>query len=264
MVERRKTLQFAILPLLLVSLLIHSVEAHSLHQCVARIERAGDDSSDGISLDSMALEVLQTGSNKVVESFPCTPDGNCFALVQDLPEFALRITGHKSALFEPKLIKIGGQGGRESCEDLAFVLKGYVCNVPVKLRTAEGDLVPGPAGISIKLKQNTANGRERFAQTDENGVASFEDVPDAKYNAYFDGGETVAPDGGKTLYWLSERLLQVEFSQEHGFTLSKSDGFVIESTLVEGFIKQQLSDTAPAKFIKVVAKSADDSESKVI
>ena len=119
----------------------------------------------------MALEVVQPGSNKIVESFPCTPDGNCFALVQDMPQFSLRIAGHSSALFEPKSIHIGGPNGQASCEDLTFVLKGYVLRIPVKMRTAQGELVAGPAGISIKLSDTNPDGYVSTVKTDANGIA---------------------------------------------------------------------------------------------
>ena len=35
------------------------------------------------------------------------------------------------------------------------------------------------------------------------------------------------------------------------------DGFVIETTLVEGYIKQSLNDAEPAAFVKVAARKAD-------
>ena len=86
----------------------------------------------------MVLQVIQLGSSKIVDSFPCTPDGNCFALVQDMPQFSLKVSGPSSALFEPKHIKIGGNDGLSSCEGLSFVLKGYGCDVPIKFRAADG------------------------------------------------------------------------------------------------------------------------------
>ena len=115
----------------LIATLSEIVYSQNLHQCTVSIERANEDSSSEITLDHMALEVVQPGSNKIVESFPCTPDGNCFALVQDMPQFSLRIVGHSSALFEPKSVTVGGSDGLDTCEDLTFVLKGYVCYIPV-------------------------------------------------------------------------------------------------------------------------------------
>ena len=47
---------------------------------------------------------------------------------------------------------IGGAEGRPTCEDITFTLKGYACTIPVKLRTAEGELIRGPAGIPIMLR----------------------------------------------------------------------------------------------------------------
>ena len=96
--------------------------------------------------------MLKPGSKKIVDSFPCTPDGNCFALVQDISEFTLKIHGPSAALFEPREIKIGGKDGLASCEDLTFLLKGYGVTVPVKFRLSDGSLVRGPPGIPIKLR----------------------------------------------------------------------------------------------------------------
>ena len=256
----QKTLLF-----LFFAQLISIGQSQSIFHCAASIERASDDSSTSITLEDMALEVVQPGSNKIVESFPCTPDGNCFALVQDMPQFSLRIVGHNSALFEPKTIQIGGPNGQASCEDLTFVLKGYVCNIPVKMRTAEGELVVGPAGIPIKLTDTKPNGYKNTVNTDAKGIASFEEVPDRKFTAYFDEdlGKT-APDGGKTLYKITNQFFIVRFSSTDGFVMEQKDGFIIESTLVEGFVKQQMSDASPASFIKIVARATSDEEGEVI
>ena len=83
-----------------------------------------------------------------MDSFPCTPDGNCFALVQDLPSFTLKVVGPQPALFEPKQISVSAEA---SCEDLTFVLKGFSCVIPVKMRQGDGSLVNGPAGLPIQL-----------------------------------------------------------------------------------------------------------------
>ena len=49
-----------------------------------------------------------------------------------------------------------------------------------------------------------------------------------------------------------------------GFEMEDNpDGFVIETTLVEGFIKQSLNDAEPAAFVKVSARKADG-DSKVM
>ena len=84
---KSKTLHFLLITWFL-AVLSKVAYSQNVHQCTVSIERANEDSSsdtDDITLDHMALEVVQPGSNKIVESFPCTPDGNCFALVQDMP-----------------------------------------------------------------------------------------------------------------------------------------------------------------------------------
>lgn len=164
-------------------------------------------------------------------------------------------------MLEPKSVLIGGSDGLASCEDLTFVLKGYSCDIPVKFLTPRGVLINGPAGLPIKLRQNMQEGYEKVVNTDEFGVASFEEVPSSIFTAYFDtDGATKASDGGKTLYKLERNFFTVGFNKMSGFILDYPEGFVIESTLVEGFIKQGLSDDMPASFVKVEIRSAQESD----
>lgn len=136
--------QTTLLLLSVFQLLAATTFSQSLKQCSVHIERPEDDKTD-LELGEMVLQVSQPGSpNKIVESFPCTPDGNCFALVQDMPSFTLKVKGPQSALFEPKQISVDADS---SCEDLTFVLKGYSCVIPVKMRTGDGSLVDGPEGL---------------------------------------------------------------------------------------------------------------------
>ena len=211
----------------------------------------------------MTLQVLHPQSNAVVESFPCTPDGNCFALVHDMTQFALRVKGPYSALFHPKHILVGGAQGLPSCEDLTFALKGYGCVVPVKVRTEEGDLVKGPAGIPIRLRENNPEGYAHVPLTDSEGLAHFDEVPSSILTAYFNGGEKTAPDGGKPTYKPQSQLFQIKFSKKEGFKLDQPDGFIIESTLVEGHIMQSLSDATPAPNIRVSVFTADEESREV-
>ena len=117
------------------------------------------------------------------------------------------------------------------------MLKGYVCNIPVRVRNEDGSLSDGPAGIPIRIKANTPNGYASTVRTDMNGIASFEEVPNGKYNAYFEQSEDGA---GLPLYGLREKFFQIDFTSSEGFIFKSESGggFVIETTLVEGYVKQ--------------------------
>ena len=118
------------------------------------------------------------------------------------------------------------------------MLKGYVCNIPVRVRNEDGSLSAGPAGIPIRIKANTPNGYTSTVRTDGNGIASFEEVPNGKYNAYFEQSEEDS-GGGLPLYGLREKFFQIDFTLSEGFIFKSEsgDGFVIETTLVEGYVK---------------------------
>lgn len=89
----------------------------------------------------MTLQVVQPQTGKTIEEFPCTPDGNCFAIIQDLDVFALRVAGPAFALFEPKEILIGdSQKSTMTCQEdkeLTFRLKGHRIVIPVVIMTAD-------------------------------------------------------------------------------------------------------------------------------
>ena len=73
---------------------------------------------------------------------------------------------------------IGASGSSVTCEDsLTFTLKGYRCDVPIKVMTGDEKLVPGPAGIPVRLHHSIPGGYNHTELTDENGIASFENVP---------------------------------------------------------------------------------------
>ena len=88
------------------------------------------------------------------------------------------------------------------------MLKGYVCNIPVRVQNEDGTLSTGPAGVPIRIKANTPNGYSSTVKTDSNGIASFEEVPNGKYNAYFDQSE----DGGLPMYGLKEKFFPIDFT----------------------------------------------------
>jgi len=73
----------------------------SVTQCTVVIERASEQVGSNFEFSELVLQVMSK-TGKVLESFPCTPDGNCFAIVQDLPSFSLKLAGSSHALFEPK------------------------------------------------------------------------------------------------------------------------------------------------------------------
>ena len=233
----------------------------STYHCSVSIDQTESVSLGEMGLEDIMLQVVHPASNAIVESFPCTPDGNCFALVHDMDSFLLKVKGPSSALFEPKSILVGnGQGALSHCEDLTFALKGYTCIVPVKIRTEDGSLVKGPPGIPIKLRENTPKGYVDITETDAHGLAHFDEVPASILQAYFNGGEKFAPDGGLPTYKVPTQIFQISFSKREGFKLDLPDGFVIESTLVEGHIMQSLSDSTPAANIKVTVFSQNEGE----
>lgn len=98
----------------------------------------------------MTLQVVQPQTGKTIEEFPCTPDGNCFAIIQDLDVFALRIAGPAFALFEPKEILIGDSITCQEDKELTFRLKGHRIVIPIVIMTTD-ELVQGPSGVQIKL-----------------------------------------------------------------------------------------------------------------
>ena len=200
---------------LLLQCLTFFVYAKEVTQCTVTIENELEGSS--LEYGDLQLLVVQPMTGKIVETFPCTPDGNCFAIVQDIAQFSLRISGPSHALFEPKQILIGASESTFNCnESLTFTLKGYRCEIPVKVMTENDQLVAGPAGISIRLKHNIPNSFNTTVLTDENGIATFEGVPDQILNAYF---EQDKKDNGLPLYWVEKQNFQVLFKSSGGFLL---------------------------------------------
>jgi len=96
----------------------------------------------------MSLQVISPQTGNLVESFPCTPDGNCFAVIQNLPDFNLKIAAPGNALFEPKDISVKKN---TSCESLVFKLKGFSLQIPLMLQDINGQLHPGPMDMPIRL-----------------------------------------------------------------------------------------------------------------
>ena len=58
--------------------------------------------------------------------------------------------------------------------------------IPVQVRTAAGDLIDGPAGLSVKLKESGDGLYDHSAITDEQGIATFDMVPPASLVASLD------------------------------------------------------------------------------
>ena len=121
----------------------------------------------------------------------------------------------------------------------------------------------GPAGIPIRLRENNPEGYAQITETDSEGLAHFDEVPSSILTAYFNGGEKTAPDDGKPTFKTQTQLFQIKFSKKQGFKLDQPDGFIIESTLVEGHIMQSLSDATPATNIKVSVFTIDEESREV-
>ena len=238
------TMRRLTLPLLLLFSLAASASSGPVH-CSASIERPSDDKSQ-LQLEDMVLQVLkpavgEASTSKVIETFPCTPDGNCFALVNEDSQrdgFSLRVEGPMSARFEPREIKIGGKGGLTSCEDLTFILKGYGVTVPVKFLAADGSHLAGPAGVPIKLSDQNPDGFRQVVETNEAGLAIFDEVPNVRLGAYFNNDVKVGEDGGLPLYKVNKYHYQIAYDKRKGFVPLGDEGFVIESTLLEGYVKE--------------------------
>ena len=99
------------------------------------------------------------------------------------------------------------------------------------------------------------DGYEMVSLTDTNGVATFEEVPASIFTTLFDAGASLAEDGGKSLYKVQIDKYQVKFGHNGAFEHGEPDGFIIESTLVEGYVMQHLSDSQPASFVKIAVVS---------
>ena len=139
--------------------------------------------------------------------------------------------------------------------------------MPVKVTAAGGSIIDGPAGVEIKLVENTPNGYSHTVETNAKGIAVFEEVPPTKLTAYFDNADDLRvreASETKSIYRMERNKMQVIFRRNQGgFVLDDERGFVVLSTLVEGFIMQQVSDSTPASFVKILIKSATADE-KVI
>ena len=147
----------------LITSLLATVRSQSITQCTVTIESELKEQS--LNYGDLQLQVVQPNTGKIIDTFPCTPDGNCFAIVQDLEQFSLRVNGPSHALFEPKKFMIGTSS---SCEDsLTFTLKGNRCDIPVKVMGGDDKLQNGPAGIQIRLKHTIPGGYDHTMKTNE-------------------------------------------------------------------------------------------------
>jgi len=117
--------------------------------CNAHIEM--DD--DTATFDKMSLDVVAIHTGATQESSPCTPDGNCFVVIYNLDQFALKMRGPAGAVFEPSQYAINLKTG-QTCEDLTFKLKGFVLKMQVVTATAKnGQDIDGPDGLTVYLKE---------------------------------------------------------------------------------------------------------------
>ena len=115
------------------------VTAFGQRTCSVSLEKPHDSQ---VRFQDLSLEVLSSKTGKVAETFSCTPDGNCFAVVQNLQSFILRVSGLPNAKFDPPEYNIDSQ--KQSCEDLIFRLKGFGLSIPIRHRNSDSQLITGP------------------------------------------------------------------------------------------------------------------------
>ena len=149
-------------------MILFAADIYAQQTCSVSIEKP-DDST--ISFSEMSLQVVSYQTGKLMETFPCTPDGNCFAVIQNLPEFHLKMAGPKNAIFEPKEVLINK---KKTCEDIVFMMKGFGLQIPVKFQDGNGQLNPGTEGIHVRITNDKEE--EMVVQTNADGVAVFEEI----------------------------------------------------------------------------------------
>ena len=88
------------------------------------------------------------------DSFPCTPDGNCFAVIEDhIGAFDLKMAGPVGALFHPEEVFVTSEA---DCQNISFSLQGFELKMGIKTLQADGKITDGPEGISLHLDEHTA------------------------------------------------------------------------------------------------------------
>ena len=80
-----------------------------------------------------------------------------------------------------------------------FELEGYRVDIPVKIKNGDDQLVPGPAGIPIRLFWNIPDAYNQTVLTDDKGIATFGGVPEEHLHAFFLQDK---PETGEKLYSL--------------------------------------------------------------
>ena len=85
--------------------------------------------------------------------------------------------GPQGSVFEPAEYKIELKKG-DACEDLPFRLRGFQLSIPVKMKTQEGNLVDGPAGIAVEVRKLSKQVVPALATstTDKRGYAVFDQI----------------------------------------------------------------------------------------
>ena len=109
-----------------------------------------------------------------------------------------------------------------------FTIKGYRIAIPIRVRKQNGFLVPGPSDLLINLKENgVPNGYDRSIRTDKKGVAHFYEVPLSIFKVRLEQEELI--------FGLKNSMSEVMFEAGVGFKMA--DTFIIETSLVEGYVK---------------------------
>ena len=101
------------------------------------------------------------------DSFPCTPEGNCFAVIEDhIGAFDLKMAGPTGAVFHPESIFVPKES---TCTDISFILQGFELKMAVRTLQADGNSSDGPEGLTLNLG-------DYVAKTDPRGYATFPEV----------------------------------------------------------------------------------------
>ena len=196
--------------------------------CTVSLEKSHDSQ---VKFEDLTLDVISPQTGKVAETFSCTPDGNCFAVIQNLESFILRVSGLPNARFEPHEYIIDSQ--KQSCEDLTFRLKGFGLSIPIKHQNSNDQLTVGPKDIKIILTNQSGNSIE--ATTGVDGVAVFDEV---SLGDQVTASVLVPKVNGIDSFHLQSSSLECKKDKVGGYTCSGGNVFVIDGMLVHGTIKR--------------------------
>lgn len=211
--------------------------------CNAHIEMSSEDTQ--VSFDKMSLDIYSSSGSKS-ESSSCTPDGNCFIVVYNLDVFSVRMRGPQGSVFEPAEYKIDTKKG-DSCDDLAFKLKGFSLKFAVKAQTQGDSLIAAPENVKLELRRAGKKNQAVLDTqvTDKNGNVVFSDItiPDT-YQIKVISTEDIT---------FKTDTVNCEFTWETGFKC-QSEYFLITGFSITGHV---LSYQDPMPNVKVYLHAHD-------